>query len=59
MRRVFGVWVAFVDFFFEGRLGLWVLIEGLIRNWMMGQGNFNLLKMGSDIIETHLESLRA
>jgi hypothetical protein len=26
MRRVFGVWVAFVDFFFEGRLGLWVLI---------------------------------
>lgn len=40
-------------------LGLWVLIEGLIRNWMMGQGNFNLIKMGSDIIETHLESLRA
>lgn len=26
MRRVLDVWVAFVDFFFEGRLGLWVLV---------------------------------
>jgi hypothetical protein len=26
MRRVLAVWVAFVDFFFEGRLGLWVLV---------------------------------
>lgn len=39
-------------------LGLWVLIEGLIRNWLMGQ-DFNLVKMGGDIIDTHLDSLRA
>ena len=39
-------------------LGMWVLIEGLIRNWLMGQ-DFNLVKMGGDIIDTHLDSLRA
>lgn len=38
-------------------LGLWVLVEGLIRNWLMGQ-DFNLVKMGGDIIDTHLDSLR-
>ena len=37
--------------------GLWVLIEGLVRNWLMAP-EFNLVKMGGEIIETHLESLR-
>lgn len=38
-------------------LGMWVLIEGLIRNWLMVP-DFDLVKMGGEIIETHLESLR-
>jgi TetR/AcrR family acrAB operon transcriptional repressor len=38
-------------------LGMWVLIEGLIRNWLMAP-EFDLVKMGGEIIETHLASLR-
>lgn len=38
-------------------LGLWVLLEGLIRNWLI-LPNFDLLEMGGEIIDTHLESLR-
>lgn len=38
-------------------LGMWVLIEGLIRNWLMSP-DFNLVKLGGEIIDTHLESLR-
>ena len=39
-------------------LGTWVLVEGLIRNWLMAP-EFNLVKMGGEIIDTHLASLRA
>ena len=38
-------------------LGMWVLIEGLVRNWLMAP-EFNLVKTGGDIIDTHLGSLR-
>ena len=38
-------------------LGLWVLVEGLIRNWLMGP-QFNLVKMGGEIVGTHLDGLR-
>ena len=38
-------------------LGIWVLVEGLIRNWLMGP-QFNLVKMGGDIVGTHLDALR-
>ncbi len=38
-------------------LGTWVLVEGLIRNWLMAP-EFNLVKLGGEIIDTHLESLR-
>lgn len=38
-------------------LGMWVLLEGLIRNWLMAP-EFNLVKMGGEIIDTHLASLR-
>lgn len=37
--------------------GLWVLLEGLIRNWLMAP-QFDLVKMGGEIIDTHLASLR-
>jgi TetR/AcrR family transcriptional regulator, acrAB operon repressor len=39
-------------------LGMWVLLEGLIRNWLMAP-EFNLVKMGGEIIDTHLASLRS
>lgn len=38
-------------------LGLWVLIEGLIRNWLMAP-EFNLVKMGGEIVATYLGALR-
>lgn len=38
-------------------LGLWVLIEGLIRNWLM-EPRFDLVEMGAQIIDTHLDALR-
>lgn len=37
--------------------GMWVLTEGLIRNWLMAP-EFNLVKLGGEIIETHLASLK-
>lgn len=39
-------------------LGMWVLIEGLIRNWLIGP-EFNLVRLGGEIVESHLDSLRA
>ncbi len=38
-------------------LGLWALVDGLVRSWLMEQ-NFDLVKMGAQIIDTHLDSLR-
>ena len=38
-------------------LGLWVLIEGLIRNWLMDP-RFDLVAMGARIVDTHLAALR-
>ena len=38
-------------------LGMWVLIEGLVRNWLMAP-EFNLVKTGGEIIDTHLGSLQ-
>ncbi|UUZ53040.1 TetR family transcriptional regulator C-terminal domain-containing protein [Massilia sp. H-1] len=39
-------------------LGTYALVDGLIRHWMLGQ-QFDLIKMGGEIIDTHLDSLRA
>ncbi len=39
-------------------LGIWALMDGLIRYWMLGP-EFDLIKMGGEIIDTHLDSLRA
>ncbi len=38
-------------------LGLWILVEGLIRNWLIDP-HFDLVEVGADIIDTHLDSLR-
>ena len=39
-------------------LGLLVLIEGIVRSWLM-EPDFDLLQMGGEIVDTHLGSLRA
>ena len=40
-------------------LGLWVIIDGLLRAWLLDPQAFDLLKVGAQIVDTHLESLRA
>jgi TetR/AcrR family acrAB operon transcriptional repressor len=39
-------------------LGMWSLIEGLIRTWMFDPGAFDLLEVGTEIIDTYIEGLR-
>jgi TetR/AcrR family acrAB operon transcriptional repressor len=39
-------------------LGLWAIIDGLLRTWLLDQQAFDLLKVGAQIIDTHLNCLR-
>jgi TetR/AcrR family acrAB operon transcriptional repressor len=39
-------------------LGLWVLIDGLLRAWLMAPESFSLIKMGAEVVAAHLDSLR-
>jgi TetR/AcrR family acrAB operon transcriptional repressor len=39
-------------------LGMWSLIEGLIRNWMFDPTSFDLLETGTEIIDTYIDGLR-
>lgn len=39
-------------------LGLWVLIDGLLRAWMSAPESFSLSQIGQYVITTHLGSLR-
>jgi TetR/AcrR family acrAB operon transcriptional repressor len=40
-------------------LGLWAILDGLLRAWLLDPQEFDLVKLGAQIIDTHLESLRA
>ena len=40
-------------------LGLWTMIDGLIRNWMFDPEDFDLLALGKCVIDPYLEGLRA
>jgi TetR/AcrR family acrAB operon transcriptional repressor len=40
-------------------LGLWAIMDGLLRAWLLDPQEFNLVQLGAQIIDTHLESLRA
>jgi TetR/AcrR family acrAB operon transcriptional repressor len=40
-------------------LGLWAIVDGLIRAWLLDPQAFDLVQLGAQIIDTHLESLRA
>jgi TetR/AcrR family acrAB operon transcriptional repressor len=40
-------------------LGSWVVVDGLLRAWLLDQQAFDLVKLGAQIVENHLGSLRA
>jgi len=40
-------------------LGLWTMIDGLIRNWMFDPQQFDLLALGKCVIDPYLDGLRA
>ncbi|MDB5933557.1 MAG: TetR family transcriptional regulator [Massilia sp.] len=40
-------------------LGLWVVVDGLLRAWLLDQQAFDLVKLGAQIVDNHLGSLRA
>jgi TetR/AcrR family acrAB operon transcriptional repressor len=39
-------------------LGLFALLDGLLRNWLLDPEGYHLLKTGQQIVDMHLESLR-
>ena len=40
-------------------LGLWALIDGLVRSWMLAPDSFELVAIGGRIVGTHLDAIRA
>ncbi|WLI87940.1 TetR family transcriptional regulator [Massilia sp. R2A-15] len=40
-------------------LGLWAIMDGLLRTWLLDQQAFDLMKLGTQIVDTHLACLRA
>ena len=40
-------------------VGLHALVDGLLRNWMLAPGDFDLVKVGSQVIDAYLASLAA
>ena len=40
-------------------LGLFALLDGVLRAWLLDPQSFDLVKVGGQIVDTHLEGLRA
>jgi len=40
-------------------LGLWSIMDGLLRAWLLDPQEFDLVKLGGQIVDLHLASLRA
>lgn len=40
-------------------LGMWSLLDGLIRTWMFDPSNFDLVEVGTESIDTYFDGLRA
>lgn len=40
-------------------LGLWAIIDGLLRAWLLEPQGFDLVQLGAQIVDTYLASLRA
>jgi TetR/AcrR family acrAB operon transcriptional repressor len=43
---------------YAAALGLWAIVDGLLRAWLLDQQAFDLIKLGAQVIDTHLDSLR-
>jgi TetR/AcrR family acrAB operon transcriptional repressor len=39
-------------------LALWIMIDGLIRNWMFDPQDFDLIALGKCVIDPYLDGLR-
>lgn len=40
-------------------LGLWAMLDGLVRVWMLDPKAFELVELGGQIVDAHLDGLRA
>jgi TetR/AcrR family acrAB operon transcriptional repressor len=40
-------------------LGLWAILDGLLRAWLLDQQAFDLVRQGGQIVDTYLDALRA
>jgi TetR/AcrR family acrAB operon transcriptional repressor len=40
-------------------LAMWIMIDGLIRNWMFDPKTFDLLELGKSVIDPYMDGLRA
>jgi TetR/AcrR family acrAB operon transcriptional repressor len=40
-------------------LGMWAMIDGLIRNWLFDPAAFDLMAIGAEVVDTYIEGLRA
>lgn len=43
----------------EAAMGGWIMIDGLIRNWIFEPTSFDLLELGGTVVDTYLAGLRA
>ncbi len=43
----------------EAAMGGWIMIDGLIRNWIFEPTSFDLLALGGHVVDTYLAGLRA
>ena len=43
----------------ESAMGGWIIIDGLIRNWIFEPASFDLLAVGGHVVDTYLAGLRA
>lgn len=43
----------------ESAMGCWIMIDGLIRNWIFEPTSFDLLAVGGHVVDTYLAGLRA
>jgi TetR/AcrR family acrAB operon transcriptional repressor len=39
--------------------GGWIMVDGLIRNWIFEPTMFDLLELGGVVVDTYLNGLRA
>ena len=43
----------------KASMSVWVMLDGLIRNWIFEPGAFELVDLGADLIDTYIAGLRA